>query len=228
MAETLSVRAVLDAVRNSFVFVGPGFMRHGEGFVYNGVRPDGGWQGHGYFARKLRVLQSGRWVEVELRKRRWKRAGSNETCHSRPPDEVGGRSVCLTLLVLLLWWWLDRGVGLHDRDEQDPGFLDAVSKRTVQRYLRSMQVHALRFHQVCREVVVARCEPRPIELLFPRGLSPPERLRRHRWPNFPGINQLWTAIAFILRTAIELQIPTAVLLAEARGREAQHKHGPWP
>ena len=59
MAETLSVEAVLDAVRNSLVFVGPGYMRHGKGFVYNGVRPDGGWQGHGYFAREMRVLQSG-------------------------------------------------------------------------------------------------------------------------------------------------------------------------
>ena len=220
---TYSPDLVFDAAWNSLVVYGYGYVRHREGFLFIGDRPGPDWYGHGYFGRWMWVLVAGEPVRIRLRKHRWRRKGANETCHSRPPGEVGSRKVCMLLLVLLIWQWLDGDRGIHDAREKHAEFLSVVSKRTVQRYLHWLQPQGLTLQQFIREAVIERSEPRPVERLFPGGLPPPGRLRRHGWTDHENVIQLWTGLALAFGAAIKLETPAAVLLAEARGRYAQNR-----
>jgi hypothetical protein len=130
----------------------------------------------------------------------------------------------MLVLVVLLWLWLDGVGGLHSAGAEHNELVDTVSRRTVQRYLSLLQPHAHLFQQLVREAVIERCEPRPVEHLFPRGLSPPARLSHHSWLAPAKVRQLWTGLHIVLGAALKLQIPAAVLLAEARGRNELQKH----
>jgi hypothetical protein len=55
-------------------------------------------------------------------------------------------------------------------------------------------------------------------MLFPRGLAPPERLKRRRWKAPTEVWTLWKGLYLLFGGADGLDIPTAPLLAEARGR----------
>jgi hypothetical protein len=192
--------------------------RTGGDLQFDGVRPAEGWHGHGYFPRWLWVLARGRLQRMRIWKHRWRPRRGGPTCHSRPPDELAGLGFCSLVVVLKLWSWLDGGRGVH-QSQQVLGDLEMRGDpRTVQRWLRQLLPDAMVIQQAVRLAVIERCEPRPLEQLFPTGLSPPSRLVRRPWRDPSGIDKLWRALALLLGGAIRLDVQVALLLAEARRR----------
>jgi hypothetical protein len=193
-------------------------VRRNGDLQYDGVRPDGGWDAHGYFPRRLWMLVVGRPVQHRLWKRRWLAPDGASTCHSRPPEDVPSLGSCTLIVVLKLWSWLDGGEGLHACREVLPELEGHVHARTVERWFRRILPQALELQQATRRAVIDRCEPRPIERLFPTGLSPPVGLVNRRWRDPSPVGTLWRALAVLVVGAVELAIPASLLLAEARGR----------
>jgi hypothetical protein len=186
--------------------------------VFKGTRPGPEWKGHGYFWRWLWVIREGHRERKRLWKHRWKHKADGRTCHSRPPDELGRVSVCELIFVLVMFGFLSGRSGLHEQEPIFEGFELFPSTRTKQRWLHRALPNAMRAQQAYRLAVIERCEPRPVESLFPRGLSPPDWARRH-WQAPSLVASLWRALALILDAAVKLAIPAALLLAEAHGRE---------
>jgi hypothetical protein len=62
-----------------------------------------------------------------------------------------------------------------------------------------------------------------MEQLFPRGVPPPEELRRRHWPEPASVSSFWQALAFLIGGAVALNVNPPVLLAEARGRQTTPK-----
>lgn len=88
----------------------------------------------------------------------------------------------------------------------------------MQRWLARVAPHGERLQGVLRTAVLERSEPRPMEGLFPGGLSPPDGIRRRRWKDPRATYRLATALAFLVHGAAALSISTTVLLAEAHRR----------
>ena len=219
MAGTFEAERLREAVRSSLFAVSRLYRVRGDGDLqYDGKRPGEGWDAHGYFPRQLWMLDDGGLVCHRLWKQRWLRREDGRTCHSRPPDDVRSLWSCALIVVLKLWALLDGTSGLHTSPEVLPGLEGHVSPRTTSRWLGRLGSRALALHQAIRRAVMERCEPRPIERLFPAGLSPPRGLACRRWRDPPSVATLWRALAILLAGAVELSVPTAVLLAEARGR----------
>jgi hypothetical protein len=215
------------AARNSLAVVGgAGYRwRDSETLEYPGERPGLGWHRHGWFRRELALLIDGDARCVPLYKQRWLDAATGRTRHSRPPDEVGRTGVCALIVALRLWAWLSsESGGVHTFTDVIPSLDSQGSRRTVQRWLQRALPQALRIQQSLRSAVIERSEPRPVEQLFPRGLSPPAGLVRRRWRDPQAVRSLWQGLAWLFGGAIELAVPTAVLLAEARGRWTAHKN----
>lgn len=212
---TVTAAVVRNLASHSLIAVpAAGYVETAAGvFEWAGERPATDWHVHGWtVAHPWRVV-GGRRCRVTLRKRRWRRADRMETCHSRPPDDLGVRSDAL-LVVLELWCWLDAAVGL----ERYLGpFPSGPARRTVQRWLARALPLALQTQHAFRHAIIERSEPRPLETLFPRGLSPPEALRS-RWRDRAEVSALWRGLAFLLVGASKLGCPLAPLLAEARRR----------
>jgi hypothetical protein len=166
----------------------------------------------------LTVLQAGELRRVRLWKHRWLHP-TEGTSHSRPPDEKGRLSVCALVYVLALFGWLTAPAGVHTHEPVFADLKESPSPRTLQRWLRREVKDALKTQQAFRLAVIERCEPRPVESLFVGGLSPPPWPRRP-WRDPPLVGRLWRAYALILGAAVKLPLPAAVLLAEARGKEA--------
>lgn len=202
------------AARSLFAFDSGYDRLTDDSFAWRGTRPAGGWHIHGWTEAHPWAVVEGRRQRITVRKRRWRRDDRSATCHSRPPDALRLRSDAL-LVVLELWCWLDAAVGLH---RYVGPFDDGPARRTVQRWLhRALPVAAATQHAL-RFAVIERSEPRPLEMLFPRGLSPPESLRRRRWRDPPSVWTLWRGLAILLNGASKLGISCAPLLAEARRR----------
>ena len=89
--------------------------------------------------------------------------------------------------------------------------------RTLQRWLSKARRHALDIQQAIRHELIEKCEPRPVERLFPRGLSPPKSLRR-RFGSPDDLDTLWRAFAMLLAGAAGLDFHVSHLLAGARRR----------
>jgi hypothetical protein len=184
-----------------------------------GERPGPEWHIHGWMERWLYVLVDGELQRRRLFKRRWLQPDEKRTQHSRPSDEFGAIQFCGVVVAVMLWAWLDGYTGLHRSTPAVADLCDGrPSTRTVQRWLRAALPHADEFQQRIRRALIERCEPRPIEELFPRGLSPPEGLTRRRWQAPQRVTSLWRALAILFVGAIRLELSTTVLLAEARGR----------
>lgn len=164
------------------------------------------------------MLKDGRLTARLLWKRRWLREGTTRTCHSRPPDVLPGIRCCTLVLVLKLWAWLDAQEGLHRYEELCPELDEVGSRRSVQRWLHKLLPRALDIQQAIRLAVINRCEPRPLERIFPCGLDPPQRVRRKRWVDGSSVCRLWTALAMLLGASRALNVYCATLLAEARRR----------
>ena len=191
------------------------------GLQYDGERPGPDWHAHGYFPKGLWMLRRGRLVFRSVWKRRWRLIGTNTTCHSRPPDDPVFVHFCTLIVVLKLWAWLSSGVGLHYRQQPiDP--IPRGSTRTVQRWLRRALSRSEDIQQAIRLAVIERSEPRPVERLFPRGLSPPQELVGRGWKDPSSVTTLWRALRILFHGSKALSIPLTVLLAEARGRWSGH------
>lgn len=208
-------------VTRSLFTAGGVYRRRPNGDLqFDGVRPGEEWYAHGYFPRRLWVLDGGVLVRRRMWKRRWLDPEMGETCHSRPPDDAAQVWSCTLIITLKLWAWLDASQG---GGAGAPEIVDVLEEHahvsTVTRWLHRAAARALEIEQAIRRAVIERSEPRPVELLFPGGLSPPEELLRRRWRCDPSeIGSLWRAFAFLFGAAIQLSIPAACLLAEARGR----------
>lgn len=221
---TPSLEQLREVASNSLFVVGCVYTRRSNGDLqFAGARPGPGWQGHGYFSRRLWVLQAGELKRVRLWKHRWlDSAEGTGTVHSRPPDEMGQLSVCVLVYVLALFGWLSAPCGLQNHEPIVFGLKSVPSTRTCQRWLQRALLRVLETQQACRLAVIERCEPRPVESLFPGGLSPPKWPRR-LWRDPPLVANLWRAYALILGAAVTLHLPAALLLAEARCMEADAK-----
>lgn len=169
----------------------------------------------------LWMLDLGRQQLVRKRiwKRRWFDPVVGQTCHSRPPDDAAQVWSCTLIIVLRLWAWLDSGQGLGRAPEALPELEEHPSVRTVGRWLARAADRAFDVLQAIRNAIIERSEPRPVERLFPGGLSPPPPLMHRRWRRDTSqIGHLWQAFAWLLGGAIDLTTPASLLLAEARGR----------
>lgn len=210
---------IAEASLNSLAVLGGGYVvGEDDVFEYRGERPDEGWHIHGWFERCLWILVGGVPERRRLRKRRWLCVSTGGTCHSRPPDDWGPGYFCWLFVLLKLWPWLNGCAGLHNAGEVSHALDDHGCSRTVQRWFRRACEEALEIQQAIRSALIERCEPRPVEHTFPRGLSPPESLTRRRWKEPELVTTLHRALTMLFAGAVELDIPTAVLLAEARGR----------
>ena len=190
----------------------------GEALEYTGERPGSGWHVHGWCSRWLDVLIGGQVQRVRLHKRRWRLGRRGRTCHGRPPDERAFIGLSSLLIVIKLYGWLNSEGGLHSRSPTTAAVSIDVAPRTMLRWLRRALPWAMAIQQAIREAVIERCEPQPIEQLFPSGLSPPEGLLRRRWKAATLTLTLWRGFALLFGAAIELDINPALILAEARGR----------
>jgi hypothetical protein len=207
------------ASRNSLAVLGGDYAVGADGVLeFLGERPGAGWHVHGWLERWLWVLVEGVIDRRRVRKRRWLCVATGRTCHSRPPDEWGSAHFCFLIVVLKLWPWLNGDVGLLNADEVDHAFDDHGCSRSVQRWLQRASAQALELQQAIRSALIERCEPRPVEHLFPGGLSPPESLVRRRWKEPDSVGKLHRALSMLFAGAVKLGTPTTVLLAEARGR----------
>jgi hypothetical protein len=199
----------------SLVFVaGVGYAPLGNGIYYwRGTRPPG-HHAHGTFDVRREGIIDGRVDDVIIRKQRWSLPDRSSTQHSRPPDDVGRLYDALRVAVEL-WCWLNAALGLHAYESPIP---DGPDRRTVQRWFHGTLPRATAVQSAIRRALIERSEPRPIEQLFPGGLSPPSTLSRRRWQDPDSVSRLWRGLAMLVVGAKGLNVDTAVLLAEARGR----------
>jgi len=194
-----------------------GYRRRPSGELeYAGVRPGPCWHVHGWFPREITEFVDGVAVRVTLWKRRWKRKGTTETCHSRPPDDLGPIRVGAAVLVLKLWAWLTARGGLCSYDEVHPSLRRPGVRRTLQRWLDRALPKAQQTQQVLRRAVLERFGTRPVEMHFPGGLSPPEGLLGRPWQDREAVVTLWRGFALLLGGADVLGVPLIALLVEAR------------
>lgn len=206
-------------VRDSLFEIGGGYVPLPDGELrFDGDRPGPSWNAHGYFSCKIWMLDDGRASKRRLWKRRWLLAGTTQTRHSRPPDVLPGIRFCTLIVSLKLWAWLDAKVGLHNYAEFRPELQDCGSRRSLQRWLRKLLPSAMDIQQAIRLAVIKRCEPRPLERIFPGGLDPPLRVDRKRWQDGSLVGSLWTALAMLFGTSSDMKLHVATLLAEARRR----------
>ncbi len=202
-------------------------QRRGGALQYDGERPGPGWHAHGYFERRLYVLEGGCPRRMRLWKRRWLAPGGAHTCHSRPPDDVPSVGSCSLIVLLSLWAWLDGDHGVERCRQAFASMEGHTSSRTARRWLLRALPHALELQQRVRLAVVERSEPRPPEILFPSGLSPPVGLVGRRWQAPDTIEQLWRALALVFLGSAKLRVPSSLLLAEARRRGTTSRPS-WP
>jgi len=214
----------LSAVTATSLFVAGGvYRRRANGDLqFDGVRPAGPWIAHGYFPRMLFMLRDGALVRLLLWKRRWLDPEAGVTCHSRPPDDLAQVWSCSLIVTLMLWAWLGGGEGAATAVQIVDSLEDHVSPRTVGRWFQRAVSRAVHLEQALRHAVIERSEPRPVEQLFPKGLSPPEKLLRRRWrQDRSELASLYRSLAFLFGGAIQLLVPIPCLLAEARGRTSE-------
>jgi len=183
---------------------------------YNGHRPGVLWHAHGYFPKRMYFLEAGEVVIKIVYKRRWLLFGSTQTCHSRPPDDALFTRFCSLIIFCKLWSWVGSAHGVTNRTEIFPSLNDIGCTRTLQRWLKRIYPHALEIQQNIRHALIQRSEPRPLERLFPGGLSPPRALLRRPWRASSPIVSLWRAFSMLIIGATKLDVSVSILLAEAR------------
>lgn len=188
---------------------------------FDGERPGSDWHAHGWFSKRLTILQDGEPAKVTLRKRRWRLYGTNTTCHSRPPDDPKFVRFCTLIIVLRIWAWIGSQCGFDNRAELWPELqegcgCDSSVRRLAQRAVRNAEAvqHAIR-HAL---LSVRRTEPRPEQDPLQRGRAPPGHVTCRRWQHPLAVETLWRAIAILLEVSRVAELSVALLLAEARRR----------
>lgn len=211
-----AARAPIVLPGDSLAFSSSLYAEDDEGrFAHAGVRPSGGWHGHGYTESWPWLVRGGAIVCVCVRKHRWRHCITGRTVTSQPPDLLPRRRACTLLIAGLLLAALCAPVGLHTRGPDAPG---VRSIRQQQRDLAAACSLAQPSQQAIRIAVMERSAPRPAETLWKAGLDPPRELtRRCLHPSAPVT---WTALEILRVSAEQLRAPTSILLAEARGRWA--------
>jgi hypothetical protein len=203
----------------SLFLLSDAFEWRSDGSVeFRGERPGPDWHGHGFYSTSRGGLDAGRGVVVKLHKHRFRLAGRNATCHAEPPDAMPCMRLDALLVAVHLWAYLHGDRGLYAYPEILPGVGMRVSPRTVARWLHRAVRHADPTQHALRAAVLERCEPRPVEHLFPGGLSPPDGLLRRRWRDPDAVATLWRGLAFLFGAADRLDVSVPKLLAEARTR----------
>jgi len=216
-------QASLAQALRSLVLLGFGYVRVSDDvYAWIGERPGPGWHVHGWTAVNP-VIATGNGVtrRIKLLKRRGLNTepdASPRTIHDRPADDLGVRFDAL-IVAAALWCWLDGLRGVHTFETP---FHDGPAPRTILRWHRRARENALDTQHAIRAVLVERCEPRPVEQLFPGGVSPPGCLLRHGWRDLGRTSTLCQGLTMLFRGAEKLApkvwIPTPALLAEARGK----------
>lgn len=189
--------------------------------VFRGERPGVDWVGHGTFARVICTLLDWKVIEITVHKQRWRRRGTNETRHSRPPDDLASVRFCSLIVAMTLWSWLTSDEGLHRHAAAVPALEERPSRRTVQRWLRRALRHADETATALRRAAIERSEPRPMESHVGGGLSPPRR----RWGDPNAVSTLRSGLHHLYEGTVALDVHVSLLLAEARGR--QHVRTAW-
>lgn len=203
----------------SLLGLGDSYVRLSDGRVYfPGERPGPNSHKHGCCSKRLVMLVGGRRLEVVVLKQRWLEYGTTMTCHSRPPEDIDLVRFCSSIVVLRLAAVLFTEAGFHNRAELFEGLEECGSDRTVQRWLARAQAQAVEIAQAIRLMLIMRIEPRPLETMFPGGLSPPRSLIRKHWKHTEYVAALWSGYTMLLVAAREHGRPLSVLLAEARRR----------
>lgn len=151
-------------------------------------------------------------------RRRWRLAGTTTTSQDRCPDEIPQLQATLLVVFLKVLAWLNATVGLHRYDEVHPALEAVGSRRTVQRWVARLCPEADRWQGALRIAVIERFEPRPVERMFPSGLSPPASLRCRRWQKPQAIYSLWTGLSFLVRGSVAMNCSITALLVEAQRR----------
>lgn len=192
--------------------------------VYRGVRPGPEWEGHGLMRRMLLTLRDGALARVVFYKQRWRRRGTNETCHSRPPDDCASVWFCSLVVALSLWGWLRSEQGVHTHEAAHEALSERPSRRTVQRWMARAQPLGAATAQALRHSLIERSEPRPWESFLGGGLSPPADQRR--WADPGSASTLQLGLDLAIRGALALTIPVSLLMAEARRRQPDPDQ-PW-
>ena len=187
--------------------------------VFRGERPGPEWVGHGTFARMLWTLFDGSWRRITVHKQRWRHRQTGETCHSRPPDDLASVWFCSLVVATVLWGWLSSEKGLHTHEPILPALSERPSTRTVQRWVARARKHADETATALRRAVRERSEPRPREYSVRGGLSPPGGRG-----DAPGAGtSLHQGLFHLFEGAHSLDVHVAILLAEARGRQHEHR-----
>jgi hypothetical protein len=121
-----------------------------------------------------------------------------------------------------LWVYLSSGRGVQTYDEVVEDLEGIGARRTVQRWLGGLASKGLALQQALRTAVIERLEPRPVEDLFPGGVSPPWSIGCRRWKGPAQVYSLAIALTFLFAGAVALETTATVLLAEAHRRMDGH------
>lgn len=188
-------------------------------YAWAATRPGPGWHAHGFTGCRRRIaFGEGQIREVTVLKQRWLNTeaveGEPRTRHDRPPDDLGGPYDAL-IVAGSLWCWLDAALGLHSYLEPYDG---GPAPRTLQRWLHKAFPNALSTQHAIREVLIERCEPRPVEQLFPGGVPPPGCRRRRGWRDPDRTSTLCQGLTMLFRGAHGVDLAPSALLAGARRR----------
>jgi len=217
---TESITEVEPWVRDSIFALGGIYSPNEQGvLVYTGSRPGPEWHGHGYFAKWLTMLVSGRATKVCVYKHRWIHTETGKTIHSRPPDDPVLVRFCTLIVVLRIWAWVSSSVGFYKRKEVFEGLETGCgSDRTVQRWTRRAVASGVAIQQAIRLSLIEESEPRPVERLFDGGLSPPDAVMNRRWKSSKTLSHLYLGYAMLLVASSKLAKHASYLLAGARRR----------
>jgi hypothetical protein len=194
---------------------------------YEGERPGPGWHGHGYFAKRLEMLDGGKPRTHRVWKHRWRLSGTNRTCHSRPPEDLVMVGFCTLIVFLRIYACLSSPRGFHNRGEVFEDLSGCGTDRTVQRWLARAMRNAVEIQQAIGAAAREIREPRPGEDLFEGGLSPPDYFYCRQWQNPLAVEALLRAVVMLLVATKELDTNASLLLAEAR-RRCQKPEKPFP
>lgn len=208
---------LLDFLISRSVAFPPDYEIAGDGVVrWRGPRPAPAWHIHAWTETTLVIIDRGRRRTILLLKPRYRAVDRSATRTSQPPDVILGRYA-------LAWWvtellaWLGGVLGLHRYLSPVAGGPD---RRTVQRWLARARSRGLALQHAVRNVEMERSEPRPTEMLFKGGLSPPF-LTRRSWLEPDRTSTLYRGLAMLIVAARARNSELTPLLAEVRGRSAQ-------
>ena len=203
---------------DSLLVFSPRYLRLAEGrYAFEAPRPspEGGarWHRHDWSVRRPLVLIGGVLARVVVLQRRWRLAGTQRTRLDRPPALLPRRPACTLLLSLLLLGLLTAPTGLHRSGAPAPA---GRSLRQLQRDLAAACALAEHTQQAVRATLIDFSEPRPAESLTKEVRGPPDELTRRC--RHAGATVLWRALRMLQGSAGQLEVHTAHLLVEARGR----------